>query len=48
VRFHCRDCGADFSLDIRKDDKMVCKSCGGSNYKMTAGREFYISSIEGE
>ena len=43
--FLCRDCGFEGGAD-RKN--ACCASCGSSNLKMTAGREFFVDSLKVE
>jgi hydrogenase nickel incorporation protein HypA/HybF len=41
-RAHCRDCGAEFSLD---DFILLCP-CTSANVEVLAGRELRITSVE--
>ena len=46
VTFQCKDCDAVFKLNVRSDEDLCCKNCGGMNYKMITGKEFYIKNME--
>ena len=46
IAFFCRDCGATFTLDIHKDERMSCPECGSSAFSLIAGKELTIASIE--
>ena len=45
AKFLCRDCGFEGGAD-RKN--ACCASCGSTNLKMTAGREFFVESLKVE
>lgn len=45
AQLECLDCRTRYPLDGRE---MVCPKCQGSNVKIAAGKEFYLSSIEVE
>ena len=41
----CPDCGYEGVINRRK---IRCPECGGLNFKLTAGREYYVDSLEVE
>lgn len=45
AEMHCDDCGQDYTLT---ESEFVCPSCQSTNVTVTAGREFYVDSIEVE
>ena len=45
VGIECPDCG--FSGDIERK-KIRCPKCGGINFKVTHGREYFVDSLEVE
>ena len=45
ARFLCRSCRAEFEAD---QDNWDCPKCGSLGGELTAGREFYVESIEVE
>ena len=44
-RFQCRGCGYEGTVDRKK---ACCPACGGTELKMTAGREFFVDSLKVE
>ena len=42
---HCPDCGYDGIVDRKK---IRCPGCGGINYKLTGGQEYFVDSLEAE
>ena len=45
VSIRCASCGFEGPIDRRK---IRCPGCGGSDLKITAGREYYVDSLEVE
>ncbi|MBN1306778.1 MAG: hydrogenase maturation nickel metallochaperone HypA [Chitinispirillaceae bacterium] len=45
VKASCGDCGCEFRVE---DRCFICASCGSGSVVVTAGKELYIDSIEGE
>jgi len=45
VRIFCRDCGKESEID-RKDFRCPC--CGSQNFRVTAGREYFVDSLKVE
>ena len=45
VRIRCLDCGYEGVIDRKK---IRCPQCGGAELRITAGREYYVDSLEVE
>ncbi len=45
VKAACNSCRAEYLID---DLNFICHSCGSSDLEITAGKELFIKSIEGE
>lgn len=45
VAVRCQECGYEGGIDRRK---IRCPRCGGTELKITAGREYYVDSLEVE
>lgn len=45
VAVRCRECGCEGGIDRRK---IRCPQCGGTDLEITAGREYYVDSLEVE
>ena len=45
VRIRCRECGRESEVDT---STFRCPACGGEDYQLTGGREFYIESLEAD
>ncbi|NLG72149.1 MAG: hydrogenase maturation nickel metallochaperone HypA [Chloroflexi bacterium] len=43
VELSCEACGHTYSPE---NDEFSCPACGGERFKITAGEEFYLESIE--
>jgi hydrogenase nickel incorporation protein HypA/HybF len=41
----CRDCGYEGAIERRR---VRCPECGSADIKLTAGREYYVDSLEVE
>ncbi len=42
AEFSCRDCGRQFGLQ----ENLLCPKCDSSQISVTAGREFFLESLE--
>lgn len=42
----CNDCGTEYEIDIRSDEKTTCSACGSDKGKLISGREYYIENME--
>ena len=45
VSIKCPDCGFEGTIDRKK---IRCPECAGINFKITAGREYFVDSLEVE
>ena len=45
VKIYCRDCEKESVID-RKDFRCPC--CGSQNFRVTAGREYFVDSLKVE
>ena len=45
VSVRCLDCGFEGAIDRKK---IRCPRCGGAELRITAGREYYVDSLEVE
>ena len=45
IRIYCRDCQKESEI---KRTEHTCPLCGGSNFKVTAGREYFVESLKVE
>ena len=45
VSIHCAECGFEGPVDRHK---VKCPKCGGIDYKITGGREYFVDSLEVE
>lgn len=45
VAIRCPDCGFEGEIDRKK---IRCPDCGGINFKIIAGREYFVDSLEVE
>ncbi len=45
VSIKCPDCGFEGVIDRKK---IRCPECGGIDFKITAGREYFVDSLEVE
>lgn len=41
----CPDCGYEGQVDRRK---IRCPGCGGVNFRLTGGKEYFVDSLEAE
>ena len=41
----CSDCGYEGTVDRKK---ILCPGCGGMNYRLTGGKEYFVDSLEAE
>ena len=41
----CPDCGYEGAVDRKK---IRCPQCGGINFRLTGGREYFVDSMEAE
>lgn len=45
ARINCFDCSYEGEID---EESYICPKCGGFNFKVIGGNEFYLESIEVE
>lgn len=45
VSIACPDCGYSGSVDRRR---IICPGCGGTSFKITGGKEYFVDSLEAE
>ncbi len=45
VRIRCTDCGYDGPISL---GKFRCPECGGINFRVLSGNEYYVDSVEAE
>lgn len=45
VKVYCRDCQLESEIDRKK---IQCPHCGGQNFRVTAGREYFVESLKVE
>lgn len=43
VGIECPDCGYSGDIDRKK---IICKGCGGKNFKVVRGREYFVDSLD--
>jgi hydrogenase nickel incorporation protein HypA/HybF len=46
VVFLCKDCGEQFSANIKEDKKILCSHCGSFEYDLVSGRELIVEQLE--
>jgi len=46
VVLRCQGCAEEFEVDLHRQDEIACSACGGANYSMISGREYYIKNME--
>jgi hydrogenase nickel incorporation protein HypA/HybF len=46
VAFLCKDCGQQFTADIKEDKKILCSHCGSFEYDLVTGRELIVEQLE--
>jgi hydrogenase nickel incorporation protein HypA/HybF len=46
VAFLCKDCGQQFTADIKEDKKILCSYCGSFEYDLVTGRELIVEQLE--
>jgi hydrogenase nickel incorporation protein HypA/HybF len=46
VIFLCKECGNQFSANLREDRKMLCTHCGSFKYDLVSGRELIVEQLE--
>ena len=46
ARMKCRACSFEFEPDIKKDEKIVCASCGYERCQLIAGKSYSVANME--
>lgn len=46
--FDCRDCNAQFDMDLMSTDRVRCPFCASTNCTLERGREFVVDEMEAE
>jgi len=46
VLFQCKECQAQFTADVHREEKILCPKCNCFNYDLVAGRELIVENIE--
>ncbi len=46
VILRCVDCDNSYQVKVRELAGSSCPACGGNNFTIVSGREFYVESIE--
>jgi hydrogenase nickel incorporation protein HypA/HybF len=46
VVFLCKDCGQQFTANIKEDRKILCSHCGSFEYDLMTGRELIVEQLE--
>ncbi len=45
--FLCKKCGAEFLVNLAKDETVSCSACGGEAIEMISGNEYRVLNMEG-
>jgi hydrogenase nickel incorporation protein HypA/HybF len=46
VVFLCKNCGGQFTPNLKGDKKMLCTHCGSFEYDLVTGRELIVEQLE--
>lgn len=46
IILRCGDCDMSYTAEIQEIVNSACPVCGGTNFTIVSGREFYIDTIE--
>lgn len=46
VVFLCKDCGRQFTANLKEDRKILCSHCGSFEYDLVTGRELIVEQLE--
>jgi hydrogenase nickel incorporation protein HypA/HybF len=46
VVLKCQGCAEEFEVNLRSREETTCPVCGGANYSLISGREYYINTME--
>lgn len=46
VVFLCKECGRQFTANIKEEKRILCSVCGSFEYDLVSGRELIVEQLE--